>query len=84
MRWYGEIIEHDEMIGFTSNYRTVQKIINLVCEECLPTMQIFHPEPERIQEIEDVPEGECCCMCDKAARGAEATRYTEAERIRGV
>ncbi len=71
MQFYGEIIEYDEMIGFTSNYHTVQKIVNLVCEECLLAMQASHPEPERIQEIE-VPTGEQCCICNKAAKGSAA------------
>ncbi len=69
MRFYGEILEYDEMIGFTSNYHTIQKILNLVCEECLPAMQASHPEPERIQELENVEDTAQCCICGKAARG---------------
>ncbi len=70
MRFYGEILEYDEMIGFTSNYHTVQTIVNICCEQCLPQMRASHPEPERIQEVEDISAGEHCCVCGKAAKTA--------------
>ncbi len=63
MRFYGEIIVHEG--DFMNNYRDTETIVNICCEQCLPQMRASHPEPERIQELEDVEEAQCC-ICGKA------------------